>query len=291
MRHLFAWLFPKASNDWVAVLRVGLGLQLILYQFSLRHDWAQMLSPESRRISEALLAADSPFIPRLSWLTKSGLNESQIFLLVSTVLVLSALLLLAGFLCRWAALAAWLCFLAVVKSSVIFAYGADAFTIIGLVYLALSPLPDRWALDWHWRRKRPRFPALHGFARRALQLHLCVIYFFSGLSKAAGRGWWNGESIWRALTRPPFDLLDPAAVTIVRPLLPAAGICFFLLELLYPILIWPEKTRTGWLLAVIGLHIGIGVFMGMPLFALIMITLNCAAFGPALGQSRPLTPA
>ena len=36
---------------------------------------------------------------------------------------------------------------------------------------------------------------------------------FSGLTKLLGSGWWNGESLWRALTRPPFDMV-PSEVLI-----------------------------------------------------------------------------
>jgi hypothetical protein len=50
---------------------------------------------------------------------------------------------------------------------------------------------------------------------------------------------------------------------------------------------WHKKTRTVWLILVLGMHAGIALTMGMYLFALIMIVLNLAAFGPDLaGEQR-----
>ena len=124
-----------------------------------------------------------------------------------------------------------------------------------------------------------------GFFRRALQLHLGLIYFFGGATKALGSGWWDGVNLWTALTRPPFDVLPPAMIARWQPLLPAFGISIWLLELSYPILIWPSRTRLLWLTLICAMHLGIGFTMGMPLFAAVMLVLNVAAFGPALATS------
>jgi hypothetical protein len=119
-----------------------------------------------------------------------------------------------------------------------------------------------------------------GFFRRVLQLHLCAIYFFSGLAKSLGTDWWNGMNVWAAVTRPPFNVVDATFIARWRVVLPAAGIATFLIELGYPVFIWPRKTRSIWLSCVLGMHIAIGIFMGMYLFGLVMIILNVAAFGP-----------
>jgi hypothetical protein len=282
----FAWFFPATDNTWLTILRIGLGLQLTLYEFSMQHDWLRLLNHESRRVSEAVLAAESSTVPRLGWLvtggTAFGLSEKSALLLIWLLLLGASLCLIAGLFCRTAAVTGWLLHLMVVKSTSIFSYGVDSFTTIGLFYLALSPLPDPGSLDWQWRKLRPRYADLAGFFQRTLQLHMCFIYSFSGLTKILGSGWWNGDNLWRALTRPPFDMIDPAFIAKGKSFLPLAGIAICLLELGYAVFIWPKQTRTIWLLAVIGMHIGIGVFMGMPLFALIMILLNLAAFGSDL---------
>jgi hypothetical protein len=158
----------------------------------------------------------------------------------------------------------------------------DNFMTIGLFYLMLSPLPDGYSLDRRLRELRPKNPQLLGFWRRVLQLHLCVIYFFSGLTKCLGTGWWDGSNIWRSLIRPPFNIIDPEILVRWKHLFPVAGIFICLLEIGYPFFIWNSKTRRIWLIGICGMHLGIGLMMGMYLFALIMIVLNVAAFGPRL---------
>ena len=118
-------------------------------------------------------------------------------------LLCAGILLLLGLLSRPAAIAAWFLHLSAVKSGDLLSYGMDNFTTIGLFYLMIAPLPDRYALDWKiWKRPR-RDPQILGFHRKVLQFHLCAIYFFGGITKCLGAGWWNGNSMWRALTRPP----------------------------------------------------------------------------------------
>src|SRR5207253_2822549 len=138
----------------------------------------------------------------------------------------------------------------------------------------------RWATDY-WLRGAPRKnDHLQGFHRRILQLHLCLIYFFGGVTKCAGPGWWDGASIWRALIRPPFNLFPPETLIAWKNLFPVLSISVCLLESAYPLFIWLRKTRIAWLVAVITMHLAIGLAMGLYLFALVMITLNFAAFWP-----------
>ncbi|MEO7725198.1 MAG: hypothetical protein ABIU29_11035 [Chthoniobacterales bacterium] len=108
-----------------------------------------------------------------------------------------------------------------------------------------------------------------------------MIYFFSGLTKCLGAGWWDGSNIWRALTSPSFDILPITLVAAWAPLLPAVGILVWLTEIIYPFLIWPKWSRRTILYGVVALHAAIGLVLGMYLFALIMVVLNLAAFGGA----------
>jgi hypothetical protein len=150
----------------------------------------------------------------------------------------------------------------------------------------LGPLPDRYALDRKWRTTREPNPQMLGFFRRVLQVHLCLIYFFGGIAKSLGSGWWNGTSIWRALTRPPFNIISPEVLFRWQGALVFLGVITCLLEVGFPFFIWPKKTRLIWLAGVLGMHVAIGATMGLFLFALIMIVLNLAAFGPGFAFGR-----
>ncbi|HEV3099158.1 MAG TPA: HTTM domain-containing protein [Candidatus Udaeobacter sp.] len=293
---LAGFLFPAESDEWLAVLRVGLGLQVASYTLSSRGDWLELFARRggglvNRELTEAILSLQSPLIPRLGWLvfigSHFGLSEPIILWSAWTCLLCAGFCLLLGFFCRPAAVIAWFLHLCAVKSEDLLSYGMDNFTTIGLFYLMLSPLPDHFALDAHIRRFRPKNPHLLGFFLRVLQLHVCVIYFFGGITKCMGIGWWNGNSIWRALTSPPYNLVSPDVLITCKYLLPFLGIFICTVETGYPFFIWPKETRLIWLTCIIGMHIVIGLTMGLYLFSLITIILNLAAFGPRWFLARP----
>ena len=292
---LLEFLFPSGTDNWLAVLRVGLGFQVMFYSLSLRNDWDYLLSGTAsglvtRNLAEALLSLESYFVPRLGWLvalgTHVGLREEMVLSIAWVCLLVAGCGLLVGLACRYSVALAWFLHLCAAKSGGLVSYGVDNFMTIGLFYLMLSPLPDRYSFDWQLRKLRPKNPQLLGFWRRVLQLHLCVIYFFSGLTKCLGSGWWDGLNVWRSLIRPPFNIIDPEILVRWKSLFPVAGIFICLLEIGYPFFIWNSNTRKIWLVCICGMHLGIGLMMGMYLFALIMIVLNVAAFGPGLISAR-----
>ena len=151
----------------------------------------------NRALTEAILSSETALTPRLGWLTGAGKHlgfaEATSLSLIWLGLFAAGLCLLAGLGCRFAAIGAWFLYLCSVKSGLLFSYGVDNFTTIGLFYLMIAPLPDAWSLDWKVGRKRWANPDRLGFHRRVLQLHLCVIYFFGGISKCFGADWWNGN--------------------------------------------------------------------------------------------------
>lgn len=284
------FLLPADSDCWLALLRIGLGLVIVLYTWPLRSDWNYLFGGTgeglaSRRLFEALLSTQSPFVPRLGWLVflcrQAGWEESFALSLAWSLLFAAGLFLLLGLFSRPAAITAWFLQLAAAKSGGLLSYGADNLITIGLFYLMIAPLPDRWSVD-RWKRPgRAIDPRSLGLHRRVLQIHLCFIYFFGGLTKCLGVGWWNGANIWRALTLPPFDVLPTAWVASWSAFLPLLGISVCLIETGYAFLVWPKWSRQTVLIAVCAMHVAIGLMMGMYLFALIMLVLNLAAFAPA----------
>ncbi len=297
-KRLESFLFPAENDDWLACLRIGLGLQVVLYVLSLQVDWNYLFGGageglNGRALSEGLLSTESPLVPRLGWLvvvgTHLGLSESTLLTIIWWALLSVGGSLIVGFLPRGCALTAWFLHLCAVKSGGLVSYGVDQFMTIGLFYLMLSPLPDRYSLDRWLRKRSPRHPEFLGFWRRVLQVHLCFIYFFGGLAKCLGSGWWDGSNLWRALIRPPFNVLPPEMLVHWRFLFPMAGILVCLLELAYPVLIWGRQTKIICLILVCLMHLMIGLAMGMYLFALVMIVLNLAALAPPFQWARRST--
>jgi len=269
-------------------LRVGLGLQVITNALFLRGDWHYLFASTgkglvSRELGEAITAFDSPFIPKLGWLVALGrsinISEETVLSVAWACLLCMGFLLLVGLFCRPAAIIAWFLHLCAAESGGLFAYGADNFMTTGLFYLMLSPLPDRYSADQWIAKAKSKDPQLLGFWRRVLQVHLCFVYFFGGLAKCLGNGWWNGSNLWRSLIRPPFNLISPDILVRCKYALPVLGISICVIEVGYPLFIWMKKTRFVWLVCILGMHVAIGLTMGLYLFALVMIVLNLAAFG------------
>jgi len=289
-----AFLFPMGTDTWLAILRIGLGLQVMFYSLSLRTDWNYLLSGTSglinRNLAEALLSVESHFVPRLGWLVAlgehAGPGEDMVLSAAWFCLLGAGCGLLVGVACRFSAILAWFLHLCAAKSGGFVAYGVDNFMTIGLFYLMLSPLPDRYSLDQLYRNLPSKGPQLLGFWRRVLQIHLCLIYFFGGIAKCLGSGWWNGSNLWRALIRPPFNMIPPEILVRWKYFLPVAGISICLIETGYPVFIWLKRTRFIWLVAIVVMHVAIGLAMGMYLFAFIMIVLNIAGFRPGAGSVR-----
>jgi hypothetical protein len=294
-KRLVEFLFPAESDTWLSILRFGLGLEVTFYSLSLRNDWNYLLSGTptgliNRDLAEALLSVESHFVPRVGWLVAIGahvgLHEETVLSVAWICLFVAGCALLLGLACRFSAILAWFIHLCAAKSGGFVSYGVDNFMTIGLFYLMLSPLPDRYSVDCRLREARSKDPQFLGFWRRVLQLHLCLIYFFSGFAKCLGPGWWDGSSVWRALIRPPFNVIDPGTLVKWKYMFPVAGIFICMLEIGYPFFIANTKTRKLWLICICAMHAAIGFTMGMYLFALIMIVLNVAAFAPGVPGLR-----
>ena len=105
------------SGNWVTFLRIGMGLQLLFFCFSMRRNWVSLFEsdpsqPVSRDLSEAVLNAHSHFIPRLGWLIQGGavlgLSEPTVLNITLLLLLSTGFLLVIGLFSRSAAVAAWL---------------------------------------------------------------------------------------------------------------------------------------------------------------------------------------
>jgi hypothetical protein len=113
-----------------------------------------------------------------------------------------------------------------------------------------------------------------------MQLHLCVIYLFGGLSKLRGEMWWDGSAIWFSIVNYEYQSLDltwlgnfPFVIGLIT------AITLFW-ETFYCALVWPRLTRPITLLLAVLVHGGICVSLGMWTFGTMMIVANAAFIEP-----------
>jgi hypothetical protein len=277
-----AFLAAPASARPLAFLRIGLAAVLLVQAFALWGTVDQLfgrLGLVQWTVTEAIAPVG---VPRLSWaaaaLAPLGLDPAQSLRAVVLVYVLSLVGLLAGWRTRCMAVVAWLTHLALMTSGRSAVYGVDALAHVTLFYFLWLPVNAAASLD---RAAGRVSGAPSGKARlglRVLQLHLCVVYLASGLLKASGDHWWNGEAVWRTLMCRDLARFDFAWLAAV-PWLPRLA-CWgtLLLEIGYAFFVWPRWTRKPLVLGVMGLHVGIAVAMGLWSFSAVMIVLNAGAF-------------
>lgn len=165
-------------------------------------------------------------------------------------------------------------------------FGLDKINCLLAMYLMLGPCGARYSLDriWRLRRGAPREVPLSVWANlaiRLLQIHMCIIYLFSGLGKLQGESWWDGFAVWASSANLEYQYLIDMTWLARHPyvinFLTHATVYW---ELSYCVLIWPRLTRPWVLLMAVFVHLGIVVAYGMPTFGLVMLIGNLAFVSP-----------
>jgi hypothetical protein len=165
-------------------------------------------------------------------------------------------------------------------------FGLDDTNAMLAMYLIVGPCGAAFSVDRWLKRKRaggtlPVEPSIGAnIAVRLIQLHMCVIYLFSGIGKLKGAPWWDGEALLMSVLNLEYQSVD-ATWLVNHPLLVAAltHITVFW-EASYCVLVWPRLTRPIVLAIAAGVHLGIGMFLGMWTFGLAMLIGNVAFISP-----------
>jgi hypothetical protein len=205
----------------------------------------------------------------------------KLFFIIYTCLCISVFF---GFLTRFSSLLLLILNFIFLNSCTKFIYGVDYITQVFLFYIFLIPSGKKFSIDNLYINKINLFKWDNAFSNplpfyRALQLQLCLIYFFGGIGKSIGYNWWNGHSIWKALNFGSyFTGLDYSYICKFPYLLVFLGIFTVLLETFYPMLIFFNRTKKITIYLVILMHLFIGIFIGLYYFSSVMIILNIVSF-------------
>jgi hypothetical protein len=271
-----------ASARPLAVLRIGLSVVLLIQALAIAGQ-VQTLYGERGVAQWAVTDPTIPTgVPRVRWvaevLAPFGLGADVAVRLTFLAYIAGLAYLALGWHTRVAAVIAWLGQVALNASGSATIYGVDQFAVIALFYCVWMPVGDALSVDRLLGRTSGAPSSAARVGLRLLQAHLCVVYLASGLDKASGSDWWNGEAMWRALASPDLSQFSFAWLPSVPWVALVGSWATLALEIGYAVLVWPRRTRTLWVLATIGMHVGIGLLMGLASFAMLMITLNVSAF-------------
>ena len=171
-------------------------------------------------------------------------------------------------------------------------FGLDQINVLLTMYLSIGPSGQTLSLDrWLLCRRLgentppPARSAGANLALRLIQVHMCVIYLFAGLSKLQGPSWWAGEAMWRAFANLEYQSLDMTWLAWHPWLVNIMTHVSLVWEISFCVLIWKPLWRPVVLAGAVLLHVGIGLCLGMWTFGLIMLV-GCAAFLPDVWVSR-----
>jgi hypothetical protein len=163
-------------------------------------------------------------------------------------------------------------------------FGLDKINTMLAMYLMIGPCGARYSIDRLWRLRKgvtdvpPSSTA--NLAIRLIQVHMCIIYLFSGIGKIQGYPWMVGEASWMSFDMAEYRSLDMTWLVSHPLLLNFMTHLTVFWELSYCALVWPALTRPWVLLMAVFVHLGIIIALGMPTFGLVMLIGNLAFVSP-----------
>lgn len=216
----------------------------------------------------------------------SSSDPEWLFTLKFLLLGSAGLSLMVGWHARVSAIVVLFLYVSLVTTNPVATDQTDnAFRII-LFYFCFTDLSAKWSFDARRREKRAgKHPmarsvvpgwlptAIHNAGIIAVALQVFLIYVVAGLSKVQGSQWQDGTAVYYPLRLDAFGVWPG-----LNDLLVANGVLINIVtyvavfvQLFFPFLMLQRWTRIAALICILGMHAGIGIFMGLPLFSLSMM--------------------
>ncbi|MFC5198503.1 MULTISPECIES: HTTM domain-containing protein [Streptomyces] len=307
------WLADRITTAWhlltgrpvslyaASVLRIGYGLLYLIFLLREFPHRAEIWGP------------DSPWTPALArelfeqtgWRSILALSDSRAYFEFCYVL---ALVTSALFVLGWRTRVMSVLFAVVVCSfharAIFMTDGGDNLVLLMAIYLVLTACGRRWSLDARRARlKAPRadsapepagsrlarqlresrttlITVVHNCGMLVIAAQVCLLYGSAGLYKVQGPSWGGGTALHYVLNLELFRPW-PALSHFVDEhtlLIAIAGYMTVLLQVAFPFVLF-GRLKYPVLVMLLGMHIGIAVVMGLPLFSGAMIVAD-AVFLP-----------
>ncbi|WP_307624173.1 HTTM domain-containing protein [Streptomyces sp. V3I7] len=287
-----------------AVLRIGYGFlyfAFLLREFPHRDEIWGPGSPWTAALARQLF-------DQTGWLSVLTLSDSRAYFEVcyTAALVTSALFLLG-----WRTRAVSVLFAVVVTSfharAIFMTDGGDNLILLMALYLVFTACGRRWSLDA--RRTRIRASAdttaghrldqpsgefrlhlrdarqtvitvLHNCGMLVIAAQVCFLYGSAGLYKVQGGSWGNGTALHYALNLDVFRPWPGLSLMVDEHDVLIAIACYLtvLLQVAFPFVLF-GRLKYPVLATLLGMHVGIAVLLGLPLFSGAMIVAD-AVFLP-----------
>jgi hypothetical protein len=277
-----SWLMDsKHATYGAAVARIILGLVVVVFVLANLSASTFLWGPGSSWVE--------PIRHQTSWafpfvFFTSG-DPGWVFLIKFALLGIAGLALLLGWHGRIAAFVVLFLMISLMSTNpVAYDQTDNAFRIL-LFYFCFTDLSGRWSLDARRRARRARPVAwvgrvapwagttLHNVALVAVAAQIFIIYGVAGLSKVSGSQWQDGTAVYYPLhleSLSPWPGLNEVITSNALAVNVVTYLSVFI-QIFFPLLLLQRWTRIIALICIVGMHAGIGILMGIPLFSLSMM--------------------
>lgn len=275
------WLtLGKRSTYGLAVTRVILGFivasQLIVNWSDRHYTWG-----DGAQWTEQVRSAKTwpAFLGLFRQLGGVGFD------LVYFVTIVFGVLMMLGFYTRASTLMTLFLWMSLYVANPFVGSGGDAVLRMVMLYLCFTDAGQRWSLDARLRARRgevrPLLPSwfsatLHNLATILIIHQVVMVYVGSALWKVQSPVWKGGTAVYYPLQTdaysPWHDLLQP--IYSFAPIISGATYMAIFVQLFFPVLLIYRPTRFVGLILITGMHLGIGIFMGILYFSLVMIAVD-----------------
>ena len=281
------WFRPRLPHT-LALIRIGCGA-LLFYVHLIWAIFATDFMGETAWIDNSVIrklhAPESGSEWAWSWLWY--VDSPMLLGLHEWLAMIFSLAMLLGFATRIATPLAWWFTLMTCHRMLGALFGLDQVVVMLCMYLMIAPCGsvlsiDAWMPERAWAGGTSQPSVLNNIATRLIQLHLCIIYLFGGLSKMRGEMWFDGSAMWYALVNYEYQSMDMTWLGKYPFLIASLTAITIFWETFYCALVWPRITRPIALATAFCVHGGIALVLGMITFGTSMIIANFAFIEPEL---------
>ena len=287
------WFEPILPHT-LAAMRIATGAMLVYMHLVWGSDLLAFLGPDAWLTADVVRQihqGDS------TWSYLSYIKSPTVLWVHHAFTIAVAMCFTVGFATRVTSPLAWFLNLMYCHRLTGHLFGLDQVMMLLLMYLMIAPSGAVYSIDSLIRKNRERLKKtavwwLPGsqassaaqVATRLMQLHLCVIYLFGGISKLRGELWWDGSALWYALVNWEYQSIDAVWLGHYPALLGALAHITIFWETFYCAAVWPRFLRPWTLALAVAVHGGIALGLGMITFGLMMIVVNMSFVSPVTIQ-------
>lgn len=137
-----------------------------------------------------------------------------------------------------------------------------------------NTIMEKWKLTSNYYLQK-----LTHYCTLGILIQICIVYFFAGLHKLQGDVWLDGTALYYILNSSDFSAYAINEYLTSFPFIVYSMTWFTIaFQLLFPLLVWFNKTRLSMLFLGILLHLGILIFMRIDNFSFIMLACYAVFF-------------